>query len=267
MTMTKLRTLALLFGAALVASCGDSANQVIAGPEPNAGTRIRFFNFAVSGPGVHFYAGDTKIAAATEVGFTQDRYLGTATGGTESTTGTAFGGVSSGGYYNSIAAGTYTFNARIAATTDNGLKIANLNTTLASGKKYSVYLSGAYDAVAKTSDAFIVEDPYPETYDWNNIMVRFVNAGSNTLPMTLYAKNQTTTTETAVGGNVAYKGAGAFVTLPVGTYDFRASADGGATNVLTRTGVSFTAGRIYTITFRGNLGVSSSLLLDNTANR
>jgi hypothetical protein len=263
MTMTKLRTLALLFGAALVASCGEGGFQPVAGPEPNAGTRIRFFNFAVSAPGVHFYAGDTKLAGAAEVGFTQDPHTGVATGGTESVTGTAFGGVTSGGYYNSIAAGAYTFNARIATTTDNGLKIANLATTIASGKKYSVFLSGLYDATAKSSDAFIVEDPYPETYDWNNVMVRFVNSSYNSSPMTLYAKNQTTTTETAVGGDVAYKGAGAFVTLPPGTYDFRAAV--GATNPFTRTAVSLTAGKIYTITARGS--ATSGQFLDNTANR
>jgi Domain of unknown function (DUF4397) len=267
--MTKTRLLTLLLGAALVASCGDSANQVIAGPEPGAGTRVRFFNFGVNAPGVHFYANDTKVAGAAEVGFTQDPKLGTATGGTESVTGTAVGGVTSGGYYNSIAAGAYTFNARIAAATDNGLKVANLNTTLASGKKYSVFLSGLYDAVAKTSDAFIVEDAYPETYDWNNVMVRFVNSSYNSSPMTLYAKNQTTLTETAVGADVAYKGAGVFVTLPPGTYDFRAAL--GSTNPFTRTAVSLTAGRVYTITARGSAtvagGASGSAALDNTANR
>jgi len=267
--MTKLRIFALLAGAVLVASCGDPANQVIAGPEPGAGTRIRFFNFGVSAPGVHFYANDTKVAGAAEVGFTQDPHLGTATGGTESTTGTAVGGVTSGGYYNSIAPGAYTFNARIAATTDNGLKVANLNTTIAAGKKYSVYLSGLYDAVAKTSDSFIVEDPYPETYDWNNVMVRFVNSSYNSSPMTLYAKNQTTLTESAVGADVAYKGAGVFVTLPPGTYDFRAAL--GTANPFTRTAVTLTAGKIYTITARGSAlvagGSSGSSALDNTANR
>ena len=268
MTMTKLRALALMFGAALVASCGDSAVQVIAAPEPNAGTRIRFFNFSVGGPGVHFFAGDTKIAAVGETGFTAGSATGVALTGTESTTGTAFGSVTSGGYYNSIAAGAYTFNARIAATTDNGLKIANLATTIASGKKYSVYLAGVYDATAKTTDAFVVEDPFSESYDWNNVQVRFVNAGANTTPVTLYAKNQTTTVETAVGGDVAYKGAGAYVTLIPGSYDFRAAPNGTTTNVVTRTSVSLTAGKIYTITFRGNVGSTvSAPFLDNTANR
>jgi hypothetical protein len=255
--------LTLLFGAALVASCGDSANQVIAGPEPNAGTRIRFFNFSLNAPGVHFYAGDVKVAGAAEVGFTQDAHLGTAIGGTESVTGTICGGVTSGGYYNSIAAGPYTFNARIAPVTDNGLKIANLNTTIVTGKMYSVFLSGLYDPVAKTTDAFIVEDPVSPTYDWNNVQVRFVNGSYNSSPMTLYAKNQTTLTETALGGDVTYKGAGAFVTLVPGIYDFRAAV--GTANPFTRLAVTLTAGKIYTITARGS--ATSGAFLDNTANR
>lgn len=268
MTMTTLRTLALLFGAALVASCGDPANQIFAVSEPNGTTRIRFFNFSDGSPSVHFYAGDTKLAGVAEVGFTQDPKTGVATGGTEGT-GTAFTGVTSGGFYNSIAPGTYTFNARIGATTDNGLKIANLNTTIASNKKYSVYLAGQYDAATKSSDAFIVEDPYSESYDWNNAQVRFVNAGSNTSGMTLYAKNQTTSAETAIGGDVVYKGASTFYTLAPGTYDFRAAPNGTTANVVTRTAVSLTAGKIYTITFRGRVGGASTAapFLDNTANK
>ena len=263
--MTKTKFLTLLLGAALVASCGDSGFQPVARPEPNAGTRIRFFNFSLNAPGVHFYAGDTKLAGSAEVGFTQDPHLGTATGGTESVTGVAFGGVTSGGYYNSIPAGAYTFNARIATTTDNGLKIANLATTIATGKKYSVFLSGLYDPVAKTTDAFIIEDPWSDAFDWNNVQVRFVNGSYNSSPMTLYAKNQTTLAEVPVGGDVAYKAGGVFVTLPPGTYDFRAFVSATATNPFTRTAVSLTAGKIYTITARGSAVAAN--LLDNTANK
>lgn len=265
MTMTKIRTFALLFGAALLASCGDSAIQVIAVPEPNAGTRIRFFNFGVGAPGVHFYANDTKVTAAAEVGFTQSPTTGVATGGTESTTGTTTGNAAAGGFYTSIAPASYKFNARIAATVDNGLQVASVTQALESGKKYSFYVSGIYDATAKSADAFIVEDPYSETYDWSNAIVRFVNASPNSQAMTLYAKNQTTTTESAVGAAIAYKGAGAFVTLAPGTYDLRSAVAGASTNAISRVGVAFVAGKIYTITARGS--ITSSPALDNTANR
>jgi hypothetical protein len=261
--MTKIKTLTLLLGAALIASCGDPANQVIAGPEPYAGTRIRFFNFGVGAPGVHFYANDNKVIAAAEVGFTQDPKTGVATGGTESTTGIAYGAVAAGGYYTAIAPASYSLNARIAATVDNGLQIAKVTQNIESGKRYSYYISGAYDAVAKTAEAFVVEDPFPDAYDWNNVMVRFVNAGPTSAPLILYAKNQTSAIETAIGAAIAYKSAGAFVTLAPGTYDFRAAAAGSATNAITRTAVTLTAGKIYTITLRG----TTSLFLDNTANK
>src|SRR5450759_5306322 len=157
MTMTKLRILALLTGAALIASCGDPANQVIAGPEPYAGTRIRFFNFGVSAPGVHFYANDTKMAAVAEAGFTQGATTGIATGGTESTAGTVSTGTSgaaAGGYYTGIAPASYTLNARTASDS-NKTKISNVTQTIESGKKYSFYIAGIYNAVAKTADAFV----------------------------------------------------------------------------------------------------------------
>jgi hypothetical protein len=266
MTMTKLRTLALLLGAALIASCGEPANQVIAGPEPYAGTRVRFFNFGVGTPGVHFYANDTKMAAVAEAGFTQGATTGLATGGTESTAGTVSTGTSgaaAGGYYTGIAPASYALNARTA--TDNVTKISTVTQTIASGKRYSFYISGIYDATGKTADAFVVEDPYSDTYDWTVATVRFVNASPNSQPMTLYAKNQTTTVETAVGAAIAYKGAGTFVTLAPATYDFRSAVTGATTNAITRTAVTLTAGKIYTITARGS--ITSSPALDNTANR
>jgi hypothetical protein len=271
MTMTQTRTLALLLGAALIASCGEAANQVIAGPEPGAGTRIRFFNFGVNAPGVHFFANDTKMAAISEVGFTADAY-GIAATGTESTTGTIYGGVSSGGFYASIVPGSYKLNSRIAATTDNGLQLSAVTTSLDAGKKYSFFMSGFYDATAKTVEGFVVEDPYSETYDWSNATVRFVNAISNSSPMTLYAKSTTTGVEGPVGAPVAYKGAGTFTTLAPAVYDLSTRVSGSSTNAITRTAVSFSAGKVYTIGARGDITVTSTTatnrpFLDNTANR
>jgi hypothetical protein len=59
------------------------------------------------------------------------------------------------------------------------------------GKFYSYYLSGSYDAAAKRSDAFIVEDVMPPA-DFGVAYVRFVNASSTTQPMTLFVTNRTT---------------------------------------------------------------------------
>jgi hypothetical protein len=134
------------------------------------------------------------------------------------------------------------------------------------GKFYSYYLSGIYNTVTKTTDSFIVEDVLPAA-DFSVAYVRFVNASSTTQPMTLYAKNRVTLDEVAVGEATAYKSAGAFMPLPPGSYDLSTRNAGSATNVFTRTAVSFSAGRVYTIGARGNTATASTMLLDNTANR
>lgn len=259
MAMTnRYRSLAALLCATALASCGKDAVQTITAPA--TGASIKFFNFAVNGPGVNFYADNTKMTAISS------------TTGTESTTGTVYGGVGNGGLYSSIAPGAYTFSGRIAATTDKNLPISNIQATLEDGKYYSFYQSGFYDANAKTSDGFLVEDPFPAQIDFTVANVRFVNAISNSSPMTLYAKNPNTGAEVAVGAEEAYKSAGAFTALPAGVYDLGARTTGSTTNAISRTTVSFSGGHAYTITARGDMTVVSSTatnrpFLDNTANR
>ena len=143
--------------------------------------------------------------------------------------------------------------------------------TLEDGKCYSYYLSGFYNTTAKTVDSFIVEDDLPAA-DFSTTYVRFVNAISNANPMTLYAKNTTSGTETAIGGETAYKNAGAFVSIPGGIYDLGARYTGSSTNAISRTAVSFVPGKVYTISARGDITITSTTainrpFLDNTANR
>jgi len=256
--MTRSRLLALLLGTVAAAACDKTAVQDITGPL--AGARIKFFHFGVNGPGVNFYAGDTKVTAISS------------TTGAESTTGVNYGGVGVGGYYAALDPGQYTFKGKIAATTDKDLAVANVTGTLVDGKRYSLYLSGFYDATAKTQDGFVVEDPLPARFVYDSVYVRFVHAISNANPMTLYARNTTTLTESAVGSEVAYKAAGAFVALPGGVYDLSARYAGVSTNAIARTAVSLVAGRVYTIGARGDITVVSTTatnrpFLDNTANR
>lgn len=248
----------MLLCAATLASCEENGLQDITAPA--TGARIKFFNFGVNAPGVNFYANDTKLTA-----------ISSATG-SESTIGTAYGGVGSGGLYMAIAPGQYTLKGKIAAATDKDLAIANLAATLTDGKYYSFYLSGFYNATTKTVDAFIVEDPFIPDFDFSATYVRFVHAISNGNPLILYAKNTTTGDEVAAGGAIAYKAAGAFVKLPNGVYDLSTRYAGSTVNVITRTAVSFSAGRVYTIGARGDMTVTSTTaanrpLLDNTANR
>ena len=68
----------------------------------------------------------------------------------------------------------------------------------------------AWTVVAMSVVAFAVMERAMIQRDYTVAYVRFVNAISNAAPMTLYAKHTTTLTETAVGGAVTYKSAGAF---------------------------------------------------------
>jgi hypothetical protein len=95
--------------------------------------------------------------------------------------------------------------------------------------------------------------------------------------MTLYAKSTVApNTEYAIGAEVTYKGAGAFTAIPAGVYDLSTRYTGLTTNAMTRTGVSFVFGRVYTVTARGDItvaatptacGSANKTCLDNTANR
>ena len=250
--------LAALLGAVLLTSCDENAVQDITGPL--AGARIKFFNFGVNAPAVNFYANGTKMTAVSSVT------------GTESTNGTAYGAVGSAGLYAAIAPGQASIEGKIAAATDKDLAISKVTATITDGKSYSFYMSGFYDATAKTVEGFVVEDPYSPTIDWTVATVRFVNAISNANAMTLYARNTVTGADVAVGAAVPYKGAGAFATLPPGVYDLSTRYAGAPTNAITRTAVSFGGGRVYTISARGDITITSTTatnrpFLDNTTNR
>lgn len=253
-------TIAALLCAGLLSACGEAPVRDISGPPP-AASRVRFFNFGVNAPGVNFYADATKMTAITS-----------ATPGLESTTGIVYGGVGAGGAYSAIEPGDHTLTGKIAAATDKDLAIATSAATIADGKFYSFYMSGFYNTTTKTVDSFVVEDPVVEPTDFTVATVRFVNAISNSTPMTLFAKNTVTGVEVAVGGDVAYKGAGAFTPLATAVYDLSTRVTGSTTNAIVRTGVSFLGGRVYTVGARGDMTVVSTTattrpFLDNTPNR
>jgi hypothetical protein len=252
------RALVAIGCALTLAACEKNAVQDITGALP--ASRIRFFNFGLNAPSVNFYANDTKVSATASAT------------GVESVTGVSFGGVSFGGLYAGIAPGGYTISGRIAATVDKDVPVSRLPVILADGKRYSVYLAGLYDATAKQQDSFIVEDPFSDSTDFSQALVRFVNASHNANPLALVVRNTTTTTQTPIGAAVAYKAAGAFVGVPAGVYDLSALEVGSTTGTITRTAVSFAAGRIYTITARGDITIGGTTnvnraQLDNTPNR
>jgi hypothetical protein len=271
------KSIAALLSVAVLASCDYEKNAVqdITGVAPAA--KVRFFNFSVGAPSVNFYANDAKLTATLTAVCSGATVSDTCkTTGSESTTGVVYGNVGSGGLYAGIEPGQYTLTGRIAATTDKDLTISSIATNIESGKNYSYYMSGFYNSTAKTTDAFLVEDPFPAEIDWTAADVRFVHAISNANPMTLYARQVESGVEYVIGGEVAYKGASGFTKLPNGSYTLRTSYTGAATNAMSRAAVSFAAGSVYTITARGDIltaptttgcATTNRTCLDYTANR
>lgn len=257
--MKTLTTMALLVGAVALSGCDKNAVQDITAP--TTGGRVKFFNFGINAPSVNFYANDAKITAVTSAT------------GVEAVTGVSYGSAGNGGFYSDVASGSYTFTGKIAATVDKDLVVARVTGTVEAGKAYSVYLSGFYDATAKSVEGFVVADGYPESFDYTQALVRFVNASPNASPMTLYATNTTTMAESAVGGAVGYKTGGTFAAVPAGVYNLNARVAGSSTNLFARTSVSFVAGRVYTVSARGDATLSTTgtatnrAFLDNTLNR
>lgn len=265
-------SVAVLLGAALLSSCDalkDTGPQDISATDvPSA--RIKFHNFSPSSVGVDFFAGNTKMSgvltSACANPATDSLANVCATTGSESTTGTAYGVVASGGRYDAIPPGQYTLTARIAANPD---VVSSVSQAIADGKYYSYFMSGLYNTTSKTAEAFVIEDPVPTgAMDFSAAKVRFVNAVSDgTGPFTLYVTNGETKLESPIGGAVAYKSGGAFVSVPQGTYSLSGRYTGSATSTISRTAVSFLAGHLYTITARGITATSSTLGFDYTENQ
>jgi hypothetical protein len=255
------RALALTLAAALFAACDkNTVQQLPFGPL--TGTQVKFFNFGVNAPGVNFYADQQKMTAVSS---------GT---GTEATTGVAYGGVGNGNSYSQLSPGAHTLTGRIAATTDKDLAVATVNATVAVGKFYSLYMSGFYNTATKTVDAFVLEDPVGPPADYSMAYIRFVNTISNaTSPLILYAQfttGDTTQIDTLTAG-VAYQGATPFVTLPAGVYNLFSRYPDSTANKISRTGVSFLGGHLYTVGARGDITITSTTatnrpFLDNTTN-
>jgi Domain of unknown function (DUF4397) len=253
------RLLPMLLCAVALAACEKDAVQVLPTDAPQS-SRVKFFNYGVGAPGVNFYADETKMTAVVSAT------------GSEATTGVAYGAVGNGGAYSSIAPGTYSMTGRIAATTDKNLPIATVPGTIGDGKFYSLYLTGFYNAAAKTVDAFVLEDVYPVEIDFSIAQARFVHTVSNANPLTLYAVNTTTGDTLLVADAVAYKSASAFTQLPPGIYNLVARYPGDSLNTIVSTSVTLAGGKVYTIGARGDITVTSTTaatrpLLDNAANR
>jgi hypothetical protein len=261
---------AVLF-AAILNSCTKNDLINIDHPLPTS-AQIKYYNFGVNAPSVNYYANGVKVAATSSAT------------GTESTAGITSGSVYPVSNYSLLAAGTYEIKAQLPSTvtTDPNLVINTFNATLENNKYYSYYTCGLYNTTAKKADAFMIEDKLP-AIDYNVAYVRFVNTVPNaTTNLNLWVRNTLIipSTDVLVATNIPYKGASEFVAVPTGTYELYARYPTTPTvNTITRNGtiggatVAFAPGKVYTISSRGDITVSTAGTatnrpqLDNTANR
>ena len=244
--------------ATMFSSCEKNAVQELSTVGIEA--QVKFFNFAPGSPSINFFVDTTKISGILS------------STGTVSTTGVAYGVVfPSAGKYATIKAGISPLNGKIpsTATLDPNLTISNLLATIESGKYYSFYTSGIYNSTTKNAEAFIIEDIIPAR-DTSVANVRFVNAISNSNPLTFVLKSTTVGSTEVVGAvGVAYKMATPFYNTPQTVVDIYIRNAGSTTNLATLTSVSLVKGRVYTITSRGDITSTGTTkpALDNTTNK
>jgi hypothetical protein len=258
--MTPSRYLAILACAVTLGACSKDAVQIISAPL--SGASVKFYNFSMGSPGVNFFANDVQLTALRS------------DSGAATKSGTTYGTVAAGGLYSAVPAGQVSFTGRIGTVADAGVTIATVPIPLTDGKFYSLYLSGPYDAATRSTDAFIIEDAMP-AFDYANANVRFVNAIANTPnPMVLWAKSTTVGDSVAIGGTagIGYKAATAFVPIRGDAYDLVVRYPGSNTAVITLAAQSFASGRVYTVSSRGDVTITSTTaanrpILNNTANR
>ena len=265
--MMRIRALAVLLGAGALAACEKNAVQEIS--SPISGAFVRFHNYGVNVPGVNFYANEQKLSGISSTSCTPlpaDATTCTTTG-VESTTGVAYRAVAMGGNYAQVAPGQYTLSSRIAATTDKGLAVSSISSTLESGKFYSYFTSGIYNATTKKADAFMIEDALPTSFDYTKAYIRVVNASSNAPTISMSTKLQGSTEVVAVATNLAYKAASPIVTVTPGATDITVTI---GTTTTTFTNVGLSGGHVITLALSGDATVTTgatALALNASANR
>ena len=253
----------------LFSSCEKNAVTDIT--VPYSGAQLKYYNFAINGPTVNFYANDIKTTATLTAS------------GVESAAGVNFGGLVPLRGYSLAPIGSVKFSSLTPSTmvVNNALgqgpniETSTVTKTVEDGKNYSYYTSGIYDYVTKKSDAFIIDDTLPAA-DTSIAYIRVVNPGHNTTALSLELTQTITNVNPSIPPivivttpitSVAYKTASAYIPVKQGSYTLRL-IDSPSGKVVTRAATSFLKGRLYTFTLRGNLITGTPApFLDFTENR
>jgi hypothetical protein len=144
--------------------------------------------------------------------------------------------------YIAVTAGTRNVKVNVAGTTTTAL---NANVAIANGKNYSLF---AIDSVSKLS-ALVIEDNLAAPAS-GKAHVRFIHLSPNAPAVDIALANG----GAVVFGNKSFKDFTAFTPLDAGTYDLEVRVAGTQTVALPLSGISLTAGKIYTVYAKGFLG-------------
>lgn len=225
------------------------------------GPQLKFYNFGVNAPAVNFYVGNQKVSAVAS------------TTGAEAAGGTVFGGVyPSTGYAAVPGGGEISARTSSTAAANPGVTIATTSgVAMEDGKQYSFYVTGAFNTETLKADGFLLNDELPGN-DTAHAFVRFVNAGvaqAGLLTVTLKDQANPERPVINLASDLAFKSATAFTRVPRSLYEITVR-DNTSGTVFVRTGVTFNADRVYTLSMRGNINVTTApttRLIDNTINR
>jgi hypothetical protein len=150
--------------------------------------------------------------------------------------------------YIQVEAGTRNIKVNVAGTSNS---VINADLNFSKDKNYSIF---AVDSVSNIS-AIVLEDDLtaPAT---GKAHVRFVHLSPNAPAVDVTVAG----TNNIVFGNKAFKEYTAFTVLDAGTYDLEvklADANGAGAVVLPLSGITLTAGKIYTVFAKGYAGVTT----------
>ena len=259
--MIRLRLLGTLLSVTSLAACERNAVQSITAPV--SGAFIRFQNYGVNAPGVNFYANEQKLTAISSASCSPPpaatdtaAVRRCATTGIEATTGVVYGNSASGGNYEMLSPGQYKLTGRVAATIDNGLPVSTVDAQLAEGNFYSYYISGIYNATTKTSDAFLIEDALPTSFDYTRSYVRIVNASANAGAISASSKLQGSADMVTLATGLAYRSASPFAIVAPGLTDLTVTVNGAS---VTFANQNFLGGHVLTLALRGD-AISTSTI-------
>lgn len=245
---------AVLLLSTIILSCDKTDIQTIDSPVKESG--IKFYNFSVNSPAVNYFANDIKVTSAVST-----------TGAESGTTGLTYGTVyPANGAYATLDRGTYDFKATRPSTaaTDKNLVINKLTANVVEGKNYSLYMCGFYNATAKTTDAFILEDVLPPI-DTGFVYVRFLHVSPNANPVDFIMKRKNGPVgELSIVKNIAFKSGSAFVKIPQGVYDLIIRYPNTSVDVYNRADFSVLKSNVYTFNLRGDITVGGTTATNRT---